>query len=302
MQNGIANKLKSNPDQITSALAWFSIGLGVAQLAAPRTFARLIGVNAHPAWLRLFGLREIASGIGLLSQPQKDRWLKTRIAGDALDFAALGSALVSSKSKGKVAFTTAAVAGVTALDLLCAAQMSRRPFQKGQPLLVRKSIIVGRSPDEVYRFWRNFEQLPRFMNHLQSVTQLDAGRSHWVTKGPAGTNVEWDAQIIEDKPNQLIAWRSLEGSDVDNAGQVRFQQAPGDRGTVVNVELRYHPPAGKLGALFAKILGEAPEKQIAVDLLRFKQLIETGEVARTEGQPAGRPRSTSRKYDDVLRT
>jgi uncharacterized membrane protein len=168
-------------------------------------------------------------------------------------------------------------------------------------VLVHKSLIINKSPEEVYRFWRNFEQLPRFMNHLESVRNLGGNRWHWVAKGPAGTKVEWDAEITEDKPNEIIGWRSLDGSDVHNAGSVRFSRAPGNRGTILRVHLRYNPPAGKAGAMAAKILGEAPEKQIAVDLLRLKQLIETGEIARTEGQAAGRPRSTSVKYDELVR-
>jgi len=304
MQNGWRKQLNSNPDEIANALGWFSIGLGLAQVLAPRALSRLIGVKPNPGLMRVYGAREIASGLGILSQKNnKDRWLKARVAGDALDLLSLGSAMASgNSSRGKLTAATAAVMGVTAIDMLCAARSSKRPFRKGEPLAVRKAITVGRSAEEVYRFWRNFEQLPRFMNHLRSVKDLGNNRWHWVAKGPAGVNVEWDAQIIEDRPNELIAWRSLSGSDVDNAGEVRFEPAPGGRGTIIRVQLQYNPPAGKAGVAFAKLLGEAPEKQIAVDLLRFKQLLETGEIARTEGQPAGRPRSTSRKYDDFVRT
>jgi uncharacterized membrane protein len=304
MQNGWRKKINSNSDQIANALGWFSIGLGLAEVLAPRALSRLIGVRPKVGLMRLYGAREIATGIGLLSQQQnKDRWLKARVAGDALDLISLGTAMTSDDSgRGKLIAATAAVAGVTAIDALCAAGTSRRPFQKGEPLVVRKAITISRKPEELYRFWRNFEKLPAFMNHLKAVRDLGNNRSHWVAKGPAGLDVEWDAEVIEDKPNELLAWRSLSGADVDNAGEVRFEPAPGGRGTVLRVVLRYNPPAGKVGAAFAKILGEAPEKQIAVDLLRFKQLIETGEIARTEGQPAGRPRSTSRKYDDLIRT
>jgi uncharacterized membrane protein len=122
-----------------------------------------------------------------------------------------------------------------------------------------------------------------------------------VAKGPAGSRVEWDAEMSEDIPNQLIAWRSLAGADVDSAGSVRFEPATGGRGTIVRVDMHYRPPAGKAGAWIAKMLGQSPEKQLAVDLRRFKQMVETGEIARTEGQPAGRMRSTSRKYDDLIR-
>ena len=302
MKNGICKQLQANSEQVIDALGWFSIGLGLVELIAPRTLSRLIGVRPNPGVMRFFGLREIISGVGLLTQKEKGRWLKARLAGDALDLAALSNAAVSFNShKGRLALTTAAVAGFTGIDLICAAQKSQRPFQKGKPLQVQKSITVSRPPAELYGFWHNFEQLPRFMSHLRSVTSLGGNRYHWVARGPAGVNVEWDAQITEDRPNELIAWRSLDGSDVDNSGVVRFEPAPGNRGTVIRVELRYNPPAGKLGANVAKILGEAPEKQIAVDLRRLKQIIETGEIARTEGQPAGRMRSTSRKYDDFVR-
>jgi len=113
--------------------------------------------------------------------------------------------------------------------------------------------------------------------------------------------VEWDAEIITDKPNEVISWHSLEGSDVDHAGSVRFERAAGGRGTIVRVKMQYRPMGGRLGTAVAKLFGQAPEKQIKIDMCRLKQVIETGEVARTEGQPAGRPRSTSRKYDDLVR-
>ena len=138
------------------------------------------------------------------------------------------------------------------------------------------------------------------MSHLESVQVLSPTRSHWVAKGPAGTQVEWDAEIITDMPNEVIAWRSLEGADVDNAGSVRFERAPGGRGTIVRVKMQYRPVGGTLGSAVAKLFGQAPEKQIKVDLYQFKQVIETGEVARTEGQPAGCSRSTSRKVDDLV--
>ena len=127
------------------------------------------------------------------------------------------------------------------------------------------------------------------MAHLKSVTRIGENRWHWVARGPAGSSVEWDAEIVAHRPNDFISWRSLEGSDVDHAGIVRFEPARGGRGTVVRVEIEYAPPAGALGVVVAKLFGEAPQKQIAVDLRRFKQLMETGEVLKTEGQPSGRP-------------
>ena len=158
----------------------------------------------------------------------------------------------------------------------------------GHGIKVEKSVTINRSPAELYQFWRNLENLPRFMNHLESVKVTDEKRSHWIAKAPAGSTVEWDAEIYNEKEGELIAWRSLEGSDVDNAGSVHFEAAPGGRGSIVRVILKYDPPAGVIGANVAKLFGEEPSQQIEEDLRRFKQLMEAGETATTEGQTSGR--------------
>ncbi|MBD0370859.1 MAG: DUF2892 domain-containing protein [Pyrinomonadaceae bacterium] len=146
---------------------------------------------------------------------------------------------------------------------------------------VEESIVINnRTPQELYSYWRSLENLPRFMNHLEAVT-TSGNRSHWVAKAPAGTTVEWDAEIYNEKPGELIAWRSLEGSQVDNAGSVHFNAAPGGGGTEVRVVLKYDPPAGVVGATVAKIFGEEPSQQIRDDLRRFKQLMETGASGRS---------------------
>ena len=148
---------------------------------------------------------------------------------------------------------------------------------------MRKSLIINRAPEELYQFWRDFENLPRFMPYLESVRVTGEGRSHWVAKAPAELKVEWDAEIIEDRPNESISWRSLEGADVENSGTVYFEQAPGNRGTIVRVEMSYNPPGGAIGAFIARLLGEDPG-QLAQEALRcFKQLMETGEVVVSEG-------------------
>jgi uncharacterized membrane protein len=147
---------------------------------------------------------------------------------------------------------------------------------------VRKVVTVDRSPEELYSFWHNFENLPRFMRHLESVTVEVDGRSRWKAKAPAGQTVEWDARLTVDRPGETIAWCSLEGADVENAGSVRFGPATGGRGTWVQVELHYDPPAGKAGALFAKLFGEEPEQQVQDDLRAFKQIMEVGEVVLSE--------------------
>lgn len=152
---------------------------------------------------------------------------------------------------------------------------------------VEVSITIDRDPSELYDFWRNFENLPQFMDHLQSVSVIDEKRSHWVAKGPAGTSVQWDAEIINDVPGKTIAWRSLGGAQVDNAGSVRFIEAPAGRGTELHVVLDYIPPGRTLGKLFAQLFGEDPQTQIESDLRKFKMLMETGEVSKTDGQSRG---------------
>ncbi|MBD2257514.1 SRPBCC family protein [Pseudanabaena sp. FACHB-2040] len=152
---------------------------------------------------------------------------------------------------------------------------------------VEKTVTINRPASELYNFWHNFENLPRFMRHLESVTVLDGNRSHWVSKAPLDNRVEWDAEVVTDEPDHLIAWRSLDGADIENSGFVRFQPATGNRGTEVKVVMEYSPPGGALTAAIAKLFGEEPEQQIGDELARFKQLMEVGEIATTEGQPRG---------------
>jgi len=284
-------------ERVARGLGWFSIGLGLAQVLAPGAVARLIGIRNHRGLMTALGVREITSGIGILSQVRPRGWVWARVGGDVMDLALIGSAM-NSKGTDRARLGTAAalVAGVTAVDAVCGERLSR---EQGS-LQVRKSITINKSPEEIYRFWRNFENLPRFMSHLESV-RIDERRSHWMVKGPAGSRVEWDAELVEDLPNQLIRWRSLPGADVDNSGVVTFERATGGRGTTVTVELEYKPPGGVFGATLAKLLGQAPEKQVPVDLMQLRQVLETGVIQSTEGQSAGRSRSTSRKFDDFVR-
>ncbi|HSL28170.1 MAG TPA: SRPBCC family protein [Anaerolineales bacterium] len=157
-------------------------------------------------------------------------------------------------------------------------------------ILVERAVTVRRPRAELYAMWRNFENLPRFMHYLDSVRvdDADSGRSHWVAKGPLGRQVEWDAEVIEERENELLVWKSLPGSLVESMGRVEFVDAPGGRGTVVHISMQYNPPAGSLGAAFAKLFGKEPGLQIKEDLRRFKQIMETGEVPTIEGQPSGR--------------
>jgi uncharacterized membrane protein len=144
---------------------------------------------------------------------------------------------------------------------------------------VERSVTIDSGAQTLYAFWRDFENLPRFMEHLVSVRADSPTRSHWVAKGPAGRTVAWDAEIVNDIPGSLIAWKSAPGSEVPNAGSVHFTPAPPGRGTIVKVVMDVEPPAGKLGFLVAKLFGEDPDRQTREDLRKFKQLMETGEIA-----------------------
>lgn len=156
-----------------------------------------------------------------------------------------------------------------------------------QNIKVEKTVTINRPVEELYHFWHDFENLPHFMKHLKYVKVYDAKRSHWIANAPLGASVEWDADIINEQENHLIAWASVEDADIDNSGFVRFQPATGGRGTEVKVVLEYNLPGGAVSAAIAKLFGEAPQQQIGDDLRRFKMLMETGEIATTEGQPKG---------------
>jgi uncharacterized membrane protein len=153
---------------------------------------------------------------------------------------------------------------------------------------VETSIMIDKSPHELFSFWRDFKNLPLFMKHLESVSSIDDGRTHWVAKGIGGIKVEWDAEIYNEIQNEMIAWRSVESADIVNAGSVRFQAAPTGHGTYVRVTLNYNPPAGNVGASLAQLLGTEPGQLIKEELRRFKQLVETGEIASVDGQSSGR--------------
>lgn len=144
---------------------------------------------------------------------------------------------------------------------------------------VREAVQLEKPVAEVFRFWRRLENLPRFMEHLESVTEGVDGRSHWIARGPAGVRVQWDAEIINESENQVIGWRSLPGSDVVSAGSVNFDSIRGDS-TQVTVHLQYEAPAGRAGEVAATLLGRSPSQTIREDLRRFKQLLEAGEIAR----------------------
>jgi uncharacterized membrane protein len=165
---------------------------------------------------------------------------------------------------------------------------------------IEQALQINRSPEELYQFWRNFQNLPRIMSYLESVRVIDERRSHWVAKAPriAGGKVKWDAEITRDEPSSRIAWRSLPGSDIDTAGEIRFSRAMGDRGTDVHVFMSYVPPAGKLGHWIASMLGENPRRVVREDLRNFKRVMELGEILTIVGQPHGTCAGQGKRYTE----
>jgi uncharacterized membrane protein len=217
----------------------------------------------------------IVAGAGLLLFALRQR------RGTGFLTAALGAAFVARGSSGHCPVYAAANHS-TRHD-------TRDALSGPRGVLVHKTMVINRQVEDVYRFWRDLSNLPRCMNHLESVTPLGNGRSHWIAKGPAGMRVEWDAEIINEEENRVIGWRSLEGADVVSAGSVNFRECDG--GTEIVVRLQYSPPAGRMGALIARLFGEEPSQQIQEDLHRVKQCLETststGEAVDAGNQPQG---------------
>ena len=267
-----------------SVLRSLGIGLGLWQLLAPWRVARLVGVSSQRRNLiliRALGARKVALGLGLLTvRKRPSRWLWARAAGDILELGLLGNALRSRRSdRTRVSGALAAVAGVSLLDAWSARHSQRMLAGSAAPVPIRRSTTIARPPADVYRFWREFKNLPKFMVHLESVEMLDETRSYWRARGVGGKSFEWNAEIVEDLENELISWRTMgRGSQVAHSGVVRFVAAPGGRGTEVRVEATYDPPGGPLGRAIALAFGQEPSQQIDGDLRRLKQVLETGEV------------------------
>ncbi len=283
--------LGMNAEKVAKGLGWFSIGLGAAELLAPKTVSRLIGGRNSAMLLRSFGLREIAAGVGILMRPRPAGWVWARVGGDAVDLGYLGSQFRDRKTdKGRALGATAMVAGVTALDVLTAQSLSGSPlpFMSARPVRVETSIIVNRSPEECYGFWRNYENLPRFMKYVNAVRAVAERRTYWRAEAPGGIPIEWYAETMDDVPNQRISWRSIPGSDIFTAGEVRFERAPGGRGCIVREQMEYSFPGSRIGSAFARLIGKEPGQMANKDLRRFKQIIETGNIVTTEGQSSGR--------------
>jgi uncharacterized membrane protein len=304
---------------VARGLGLFSMGLGLYQLLAPRQFDELIGVRPHDdieTTTRAIGARELGAAAGLLVSPMPVAFMWMRVAGDMMDLALLGRALnARSNRQDRVGAAMTSVIGITALDVLTSILVTREARNgrnerradglettgsttlavsttgaAGRSRRVVKSITVNRARADLFAFWRDFTNLPRFMHHLESVEVLDADgrRSRWRAKAPLGSTVEWEAEMIDEAPDERISWRSAEASRVHNEGTVSFRDAGVGGATIVHVELEYDPPGGPLGVAIAKLTGEEPETQTSADLRRFKQVMELGEVVVSDATVGGR--------------
>jgi hypothetical protein len=268
-------------ETLAVGLGWFSIALGVAELAAPERVARAIGVaptERNMTTLRSYGAREVGAGLAILAQPDRPAWLWARVAGDALDLATLGAAMNSPSTDNRRAmFATAAVLGVTALDVLCARQLSEQAAdedyysdrraaggrliaERDRRVRVSESVTINASMDRVEERWANLEALPESLRQCR---------------------------------------RSSEGAD--ERAIVEFRHAPGGRGTEVRVEMDY-APRGVIDAALAKVMGGDPTGRVRQDLKRFKQIIETGEVVLSEGASLWRPSQPAEDVRDIRRS
>ncbi len=198
-----------------------------------------------------------------------------------------GGALAAWGVKRLVERRSAANFGLTAAAGLLLANGIRGREARLRRVSMDSTFTINKPPEEVFRFWRNFDNLPRFMQHLESV-QCSGDRSHWTARGPMGARLSWDAEIVDEKDNEWIVWKSLPESPLAMTGSVQFRRAAGNRGTVISVAIQYLPMVGGVGRMLSNLLGEVPERQLKEELRRFKQLMEAGEIPTTEGQPSGR--------------
>ena len=261
-------------ERLANGLGWFSIGLGLSELIAPGPMANFIGVRnsgSNRSVLRAYGAREIAAGIAILVQERPSGWLWARVAGDLLDFGSLASSVASSgSSAGRLARSMGAVAGVAALDFYCASHMDRLPQsrmnqdQQSQRASNAAVITIEGSPDDLYR------RLHEFMR-----SRADSGESRIFTSG---------AEISEDPGSHTLRWRARPISGITVAGNVRFEPAPANRGTIVFAELE-SPSNGMVARVAGKLLGIAGSELLQNELRKFKQLVETGEIATSDMAP-----------------
>jgi hypothetical protein len=267
-------------EMLAVGLGWFSLALGVAELAAPHSVARLIGVTPTEktlTTLRAYGARELGAGLAILSQPDRPTWLWSRVAGDAVDLATLGAAMNMPTTDNRRAWAaTVAVLGVTALDVICARQLTDEQRAPSRPLFSDRRSAGGRLVAQRDRRVRVSESVT--IN--QSMERVEEG---WAN--------------LEALPASLRQCRRA-SDGADDRAIVELRHAPGGRGTEVRVEMEY-TPRGVLGTALAKVMGADPTGQVRQDLKRFKQIVETGEIVLSDGPSLRRPGQPAERVQDI---
>lgn len=276
--------------RLARGLGWFSIGLGVVEIFAAGAVARFFGSRREDV-VRAFGVREVATGVGLLATNSPRPWLWARVAGDVLDAAALGALFVAGRScPVRIAGGKAFVAGALALDVWAATRGGRTNGSH-----VVRSATIGKPAAELYEFWRDPEKLALIMGHIAEVTAAGPKATRWTLKAP-GRTVSWRSEYADERPGELLRWHSGEGEPVESDGVVRFEPAPGDRGTVVRLNFHIAPRGGRAVKAAMRALSPVPEVIAARALRRFKSLVETGELPTLEKNPSGRHGATANLY------
>jgi len=263
------------------------MGWAVLAPLTPKRWRRALGVDASQNVTLLRSARDLAIGVGIVRNRRSFPWMLARVGSDLYELRKLRRTRGRLAPRERLRFGLQAfLTGAAILDGAAALWLSGKAVKDARGLRVPKRVVaritIHATPYEIYEVFRNFENLPRFMNHVLRVEELDERRSRWTVRGPAQTSSAWEAEITEDVPGERIAWKSLEGADIDSSGIVRFVPAPGNRGTEVHVAFSYGAPAGKLGVSIAKLWGEEPSQQVRGDLRRLKQLVETGDVVHSD--------------------
>jgi uncharacterized membrane protein len=291
-------------DRLASlALGGLSTGLGALDALAPNTALSLLGFREVPGGevtVRLIGTRELLTGVGLLSAGPPRPWLWARVVGDAIDIGLLGAALRRGHARDvrRAVAALAALGVVTAADAAAAVTTTLSARRRARPAAapsrldgadghITAAVTVAGRPEDVYHRWRDLEGLPRLMEHVESVGTVDGGTTEWTVHGPFGLHARWEAEVVEDRPGEVIAWRPRGRSGTRTNGSVRFRDAPGGRGTEVHVEMNVVLPAGRAGRLVARAVGASPRRLVHDELRRFKQVVETGEVVLSDASPDG---------------
>ena len=275
--------------RLAQGLGWYSLGIGLGELLVPGLVGRVAGLRGGGGGLmQLMGLREIATGLGLLGGRNTTRALDARIVGDVADLIALGVAFANpDNGRKRLLAATVTKLGVTALDLIARNNLAGHEDRQERVAMVTpvgKAITIDATAEALYAYWRDLQKMPEIMSHLRSVERIDAVRSKWTAVGPVGIAMSWESEIIEDRPGELISWTTVKGP-LESAGVVRFRPAPGGRGTEVSVDMRYHVFGRGLGQAAATLFGLEPGIEVERGLRTLKQIFELGEpmLARAPG-------------------